>query len=109
VGHQELEISGDGEVDPIWKLSNTSKIGGNSGMAENTKLTITRSFFELETPDFAWMFMWTVQTKYKHEKVLSTHDLVIFCGTDFRFCMEVHMDCLTKLQSTKVQEVQKVH
>ena len=33
-------------------------------MAENTKLSITRSFFELETPDFAWKFVWTVQIKY---------------------------------------------
>ena len=37
-------------------------------MAENTKLSITRSFFELETPDFAWKFVWTVRTKYTHKK-----------------------------------------
>ena len=38
-------------------------------MAENTKLSITRSFFELETTDFAQKFVWTVRTKYKCKKV----------------------------------------
>ena len=38
-----------------------------SGMAENTKLSITHSFFELETPDFAWKFVWTVWTNYEKE------------------------------------------
>ena len=26
---------------------------------------ITQPFFELHTPDFAWKFVWTVQTDYK--------------------------------------------
>ena len=26
---------------------------------------ITRSFFELQTPDFAWKFVWTVPTNYE--------------------------------------------
>ena len=26
---------------------------------QNTKLSITQSFFELQTPDFAWKFVWT--------------------------------------------------
>ena len=34
---------------------------------------ITQPFFELQTPDFAWKFIWTVQPnekvqKYKNEK-----------------------------------------
>ena len=29
--HWEPEISGDGEGDPIWKLSNTNKTGGGAG------------------------------------------------------------------------------
>ena len=37
----------------------------------------------------------------------NTHNSAIFLATDSRFCMEVHMDCLTKWQSTKVQKVQK--
>ena len=55
MGYQEPEISGDEEGDPIWKPSNTNETGGRrrSEMAENTKLSITRSFFVLETPDFA--------------------------------------------------------
>ena len=45
--------------------------------------------------------------KYKStKKYKSTHNSAIFWATDFRFCMEVHMDCLTKWQSTKVQKVQ---
>ena len=37
-------------------------------MAEITKLSIMRSFFELETPDFAWKFVRTVRIKYKTYK-----------------------------------------
>ena len=41
------------------------------------------------------------------QKYKSTHNSAIFWATDSRFCMEVHMDCLNKWQSTKVQKVQK--
>ena len=51
--------------------------------APNTKLSITHSFFEVETPDFAWKFVLTVRTKYTHKKVQSTHNSAIFLGTDF--------------------------
>ena len=30
---------------------------------------ITQPFFELQTPDFAWKFVWIVQIKYKSTKV----------------------------------------
>merc|ERR1712105_96018 len=30
---------------------------------------ITQPFFELQTPDFAWKFVWTVPTNYKSTKV----------------------------------------
>ena len=30
---------------------------------------ITQPFFELQTPDFAWKFIWTVLTYYKSTKV----------------------------------------
>ena len=55
MGHREQEIFGDEEGDPIGKPSNTNETGGRrmSETEENTKLSITRSFFELETPDFA--------------------------------------------------------
>ena len=81
---------------------------------------ITRPFFELQTPDFAWKFVWIVQINYKSTKVQkvqkkykkvhkykSTHNSVIFRATDSRFCMEVHMHRPTKWESTKVQKVQK--
>ena len=81
---------------------------------------ITQPFFELQTPDFAWKFVWIVQINYKSTKVQkvqkkykkvhkykSTHNSVIFRATDSRFCMEVHMHRPTKWESTKVQKVQK--
>ena len=30
---------------------------------------ITQPFFELQTPDFAWKFVWIVQINYKSTKV----------------------------------------
>ena len=83
---------------------------------------ITQPFFELQTPDFAWKFVWIVQINYKStkstkkvqnkykkvHKYKSTHNSVIFRATDSRFCMEVHMHRPTKWESTKVQKVQKV-
>ena len=30
--------------------------------------TITQPFFELQTPDFAWKFVWIVQINYKSTK-----------------------------------------
>ena len=35
------------------------------GMELNTKLSITHSFFELQTPDFEWKFVWRAQQNYK--------------------------------------------
>ena len=55
VEQREPEISGKEEGDPIWKPSSTKETGGRrrTETAENTKLSITSSFFELETPDLA--------------------------------------------------------
>ena len=71
MGHREPEISGD-EGDPILKHSNTNETRGQrrSETAENTKLSITCSLFELETPYFAGKFVWTVRTKYKCKKYI---------------------------------------
>ena len=71
MGHREPEISGAKEGDPIGKPSNTNETGGRrrSETAENPKLSITCSLFELETPDFEQKFVWTVRTKYKYKKV----------------------------------------
>merc|ERR1712173_294147 len=70
---------------------------------------ITRPFFELQPPDFAWKFVWIVQINYKSTKVQkvqkkykkvhkykSTHNSVVFTATYSRFCMEVHMHRPTK-------------
>ena len=43
----------------------------------------------------------------KYNSTKSTHNSVIFRATDSRFCIEVHMHCPTKWESTKVQKVQK--
>ena len=48
-----------------------------------------------------------VQKYKKVHKYKSTHNSAIFWATDFRFCMEVHMDCQTKWESIKVQKVLK--
>ena len=52
--------------------------------------------------------------KYKKvHKYKSTHNSVIFWATDSKFCMEVHMDCPNKWESTlksikvKVQKYKK--
>ena len=41
------------------------------------KLSITPSIFELQTPDFAWKFVWIVRTNYKRtKKYISTKVLI---------------------------------
>ena len=42
----------------------------------NTKLSITQSFFELQTPDFAWKFVWTVQPNYKSTEEMITQSVL---------------------------------
>ena len=36
---------------------------------KSTKVFITLPFFELQTPDFAWKFIWTIQPNYKIQKI----------------------------------------
>jgi len=90
--------------------------GSEAPPAPNTKLSITSSFFELQVPDFARKFVWTVWTKYKsikvqkvqkYKKYKSIHNLDIFLSSRLQICLEIHMDCPIKWQSTKVQKVQK--
>merc|ERR1712030_282389 len=38
----------------------------------STKVLITEPFFKLQTPDFAWKFIWTVQPNDKVQKYKST-------------------------------------
>ena len=37
----------------------------NGSLVPNVPSAITQPFFELQTPDFAWKFVWTVPTNYK--------------------------------------------
>ena len=80
----------------VYTFSDAPYIVWRRGMAEITKLSITRSFFELETPDLALKFVWTIRTKYKtykkflkSTKVKSTHNsagyrLQILHGSSYR-------------------------
>ena len=38
----------------------------------STKVLITQPFFELQTPDFAWKFIWTVEPNNKVQKYKNT-------------------------------------
>ena len=79
---------------------------------QNTKLSITHSFLELQSPDFAWKFIWKVQINYKSTKKVhkykSTHNSVIFRATDSRFCMEIHMDSPNKFQKQNGRQKNKM-
>ena len=43
------------------------------------KLSITHSFLELQSPDFAWKFIWTVRTNYEKKLVRGQKIAVIGC------------------------------
>ena len=60
----------------------------------------------MDSPNKLQKYKSTKSTKKVH-KYKSTHNSVIFRATDSRFCIEVHMHCPTKWESTKVQKVQK--
>ena len=40
--------------------------------AWHTKLSITHSCFELQTPDFSWKFVWIFGTNYKSKKFIAS-------------------------------------
>ena len=48
----------------IRAKNNFSYSQENLKLGKIKEMAITRPFFELQTPDFAWMFVWTVQTNY---------------------------------------------
>ena len=57
----------------VW-VDSPNKIQKYKKFKKNTKVLITQPFFELQTPDFAWKFIWSVQSndrvqKYKNTKV----------------------------------------
>ena len=43
--------------------------GGIGAAEQKTKLSMTRSIFELEAWNFAWKFVWIIRTNYKSTKV----------------------------------------
>jgi len=85
----------------------------------STKVLITQPFFELQTPDFAWKFIWTVEPnykvqkykKYKTTKVKNYKSKKVQKSKNSRFCIEVCMDSLNKLlnyKSTESPQVQEL-
>ena len=85
---------------------------------KSTKVLITQPFFEIQTPDFAWIFILTVQSygkeqKYKNTKVLITQPFFELQTPDFawKFIWTVQPnDKVQKYKNTKVQnrKVQKL-
>merc|ERR1719186_1047142 len=51
-----------------WSQARWWDGSGTAPQAPNTKLSITRSFFELQSPDFACKFVWTVQTNTRNTR-----------------------------------------
>ena len=39
-----------------------------------TELAITQTFFELQTPDFAWKFVWIVSTNFEQKANLQKNE-----------------------------------
>ena len=67
-------------------------------MSSFVPTAISQPFFEIQI-NYKSTKVQKVQKKY-----ISTKVLIIFRATDSRFCMEVHMHCPTKWESTKVQQ-----
>ena len=67
-----------------------------------TKLSITHSFLELQSLDFAWKFVWADWTNFDLKKIKwppnhkIEHNSLISWATESRFRMEVQMDRLKK-------------
>ena len=60
-----------------WSQGRWHGGGGAVPQAPNTKLSITHSFLELQSPDFAWKFVWTVRKNTKIQKKPLRHQLLI--------------------------------
>ena len=61
---------------------------------QNTKLSITQSFFELKTSNLAWKFVWTVQPTDKVQKVATRQKTI-----KIQKCKK--MQIYKKMQNTK--------
>ena len=49
-------------------MDSPNKIQKYKKYKKSTKVLITQPFFELQTPDFAWKLIWTVQPNDKVQK-----------------------------------------
>merc|ERR1711984_76847 len=83
---QILHASSYGQSEQNTKVQKVQK------STKSTKVLITQPFFELQTPDFARKFIWTVQPNDKVEKVQKVQ--------------KVHKYKNTKQKSTKIQKMQ---
>ena len=51
-------------------MINVVPLRSNNALSLDINISaITQPFFELQTPDFAWNFVWIVPTNYKSTKV----------------------------------------
>ena len=70
---------------------------------QNTKLSITQSFFELQTPNLAWKFVWTVQPTDKVQKVATRQKTI-----KMQKCKKMQkMQIYKKMQNTKCKYIKK--
>merc|ERR1712030_207409 len=73
------------------------------------KLSITRSIFELHTPDFAWKFVWIVLTNYKSTKVQKKYISTKVLLTQPFFELQTPDFAWTVEPNDKVQKYKKYH
>merc|ERR1712105_447988 len=67
----------------------------------STKVLITQPFIELQTPDFAWKFIWTVEPNNKVQKYKK------YKSTKIQKYKNTKVQS-TKAQSTKIQKYKKM-
>ena len=77
------------------RMDSPNKIQKYKKYKNSTKVLITQPFFELQTPDFAWKFIWTVQPNDKVQKVQKYKRT------------KVQNYESTKVQNRKVQKIKK--
>ena len=98
--------------DKLWDFFwSGASVGGSQG-----RQGITQTCFELQTPYFAWNFVWTVTKNYEIFFVRGVKrgisgavrgNSAIFWATESRFCMVVRMKCHNKIWKKYGQGCQK--
>ena len=77
------------------RMDSPNKIQKYKKDKKSTKVLITQPFFELQTPDFAWKFIWTVQPNDKVQKYKKYKKL------------QIVQKSTENTKSTKIQKTQK--